>query len=261
MVKLLKFNILNRSFAEHINEIINLVKHGKFSYTIVANVHMFIEAQRDRSFLNIVNNANIVTPDGKPLCIALKWLYGIEQERVAGMDLLPALLKEAELNKLKVAFYGGSEETLQQTEFTCKKLHPNLLQPLFISPPFRQLTDEEENDHISQINEFGTHILFVALGCPKQEKWMAAMKGRINATMIGIGGALPVFAGTQKRAPKWMQRTSLEWLFRLVQEPRRLFKRYLITNSLFIWIILKEKLKLTLNRKYRRSVFKEMNLT
>ncbi len=104
---------------------------------------------------------------------------------------------------------------------------------------------------IDKINSSGTHIVFVALGCPKQERWMAKMKGRINACMVGIGGALPVMVGLQKRAPIWMQKIGLEWFFRLLQEPRRLFKRYFITNSLFIYLFLKEYVSLRLIRKIK----------
>jgi N-acetylglucosaminyldiphosphoundecaprenol N-acetyl-beta-D-mannosaminyltransferase len=105
---------------------------------------------------------------------------------------------------------------------------------------FIQITEKEEMECINRINASGAHLVFVALGCPKQEKWMAHMKGKINACMVGIGGALPVLVGMQKRAPKFMQKYGLEWLYRLVQEPRRLFKRYLYTNSLFILLLLKQ---------------------
>lgn len=244
----INFNVSTLSYSTFVNRIINV---GVNSIVYVANVHMFIETQKDTEFLQVVNNADIVTPDGKPLCLALKWLYGIKQERVAGMDLLPSLLIEAENQGIQVGFYGYTKEGLMAVKLKCNELYPSLKPPLFISPPFRPLTEVEQQTYVNQVNEAKVQILFVALGCPKQEKWMASMKGRINATMIGIGGALPVFAGLQKRAPKWMQKFSLEWLFRLVQEPKRLFKRYLITNTYFIYLIMKEKVRL---------VFSEPNL-
>ncbi len=210
---------------------------------------MMIEAQFDKSFANIVNNADIVTPDGKPLCWALKLLYGIRQERIAGMDLLPVLLKIAKEENISVYFYGGTQEILSHTGLFISRYYPSLKVAGMYSPPFRKSTIREDEDIIEEINNSGAGLVFVVLGCPKQEKWMAAMKGRINAMMIGIGGALPVIIGMQKRAPHWMQKSGLEWLFRLMQEPRRLFKRYLVTNSIFLYLLLKEFIKIKLIKK------------
>jgi N-acetylglucosaminyldiphosphoundecaprenol N-acetyl-beta-D-mannosaminyltransferase len=220
---------------------------------------MFVEALKDNHFSQVVNSAGLVSPDGKPLCIALKWLYGISHERASGMDLIPVLLEKAEAEKLKVGFYGYTEEGLEIVKEKCQSLYPKLNEPLLISPPFRKLTEVEQDAYIKMIHVAEINLLFVALGCPKQEKWMADMKGKINTCMIGIGGALPVFAGLQKHAPKWMQNTSLEWLCRLLQEPRRLFKRYFITNSIFIYVIIKEKLKLTFVKSYKKEVFASLS--
>ena len=111
------------------------------------------------------------------------------------------------------------------------------------SPPFRQLTSAEENNIIENINRSGAKLVFVILGCPKQERWMASAKGRVNAFMIGVGGSLPVMIGLQKRAPRWMQTAGLEWFFRLSQEPGRLFKRYAVTNTFFIYLFCKAYLR------------------
>jgi len=213
--------------------IVNSINHYS-SYVCVANVHMCIEVKRNLDYARIVNNADLVTADGMPLVWALKLLYGIKQERVAGMDLLPKLLEVAEEKDLKVFFYGGSENMLSKTKEYISKHYPSLKYHNYLSPPFRELSLEEMDEHANIINFSGANLVFVALGCPKQEKWMAAMKGKVNACMVGIGGALPVMIGMQKRAPLWMQKFGLEWLFRLAQEPKRLFKRYLITNSLFL---------------------------
>jgi N-acetylglucosaminyldiphosphoundecaprenol N-acetyl-beta-D-mannosaminyltransferase len=129
----------------------------------------------------------------------------------------------------------------------CENHYPVLKLVGLYSPPFRALTKEEEV--ILNINASGAGFVFVALGCPKQEKWMAAMKGRINACMVGIGGALPVMIGMQKRAPVWMQKASLEWLYRLIQEPQRLFKRYAVTNTMFIVLLFTQWLKLKFSKK------------
>ncbi len=247
--KLIALEIVSGAYQEFIDNLIYLAKSNTSSYTCVANVHMLIEAHRDSSFAQVVNGADIVTPDGMPLAKGLKFIYGGKQDRVAGMDLLPDLLKESEQQDLPVYFYGGTQEMLDTTETYCKTNYPGLQIAGLHSPPFRELIAKEKEEIIININESGARFVFVALGCPKQEKWMAAMKGRINACMIGIGGALPVMVGMQKRAPDWMQKSSLEWLYRLCQEPGRLFKRYFQTNSLFIYLFTKEFLKVKLSSR------------
>ena len=238
--KIIALNITCAPYESFVNQIIELAEGKASSYVCVANVHMCIEAFNAKAFATTVNGANLVTPDGMPLAKAIQLLYGVKQDRVAGMDLLPDLLSEAEQKKLGVFFYGGTQQMLDLTKNYVGVNYPLLSNQHYYSPPFRPLTPQEEDEVIHNINASGAQLVFVALGCPKQEKWMAAMKGRINACMIGIGGALPVMIGMQKRAPKWMQKLSLEWLFRLVQEPKRLFKRYFVTNTLFIWLLFLE---------------------
>lgn len=246
---LLSLNITTGTYTDFLSSFVSLAKSRQSSYTCVANVHMLIEAYRNIQFANLVNNADLVTPDGMPLAKGLELFYGKKQDRVAGMDLLPDLLSISEKENLKVLFYGGTQEMLDNTKNYCENKYPDLQAVGYISPPFRELTNSEEQKYIEQINSSGANFVFVALGCPKQEKWMASMKGRINACMIGVGGALPVMIGMQKRAPGWMQDASLEWLYRLSQEPKRLFKRYFFTNSLFIYLFIKEyfKTKLKVN--------------
>lgn len=232
------------SYRSFIEKILTLMKESRSEYICVANVHMLVEASRDKNFAKIVNEATICTPDGMPLAFGLKFLFGILQDRVAGMDLLPDLLREVEIRALPVYFYGGTQEMLDRTKSHLKENFPNLLVGGMYSPPFRPLTAVEEFTMINVINNSGAKIVFVALGCPKQEKWMASMKNKILMPTIGIGGALPVMIGSQKRAPLWMQNASLEWLYRLIQEPRRLFKRYAITNTIFIWLLLRQKVSM-----------------
>lgn len=226
------------------------------SYVCVANVHMTIEAWRSAAFADVVNGADIVTPDGMPLVKALKLLYGVEQDRVAGMDLLPALLASAAKRKLSVFFYGSTPEVLEKLRVRARREEPALEIAGSYSPPFRALSAEEESAVIERINDSGAHIVFVALGCPKQEQWMARHKGLIHAVMVGVGGAFPVYAGMQSRAPRWMQQYSLEWLFRLCQEPRRLFKRYVQTNSLFLLLLARDLVLTRLNDLRRRIATK-----
>ena len=194
-------------------------------------------------FATVVNQADIVTPDGLPLGKGLDFLYGIKQDRVSGPDLMPSLLERAEKDGLGVYFYGSTDEILLKLTTFCKSRYPNLIISGSISPPFRVLSEDEKNEHINQINSSGANIVFVALGCPKQEKWMASMKGKINAIMLGVGGAFPMLVGVEKRAPLWMQKFMLEWFYRLIQDPKRLFKRYFVTNTYFVLLLFREKIK------------------
>lgn len=237
---LLSIGITLGNYQSFVARLIQMANQYKSSYVCVANVHMLVEAHQDKRFAEVVNEADITTPDGMPLAKAIKLLYGIDQDRVAGMDLLPDLLSESEKLKILVYFYGGTQAMLDETAIYCKENYPDLNIAGAYSPPFRPLTEDENIEVIETINNSGAKFVFVALGCPKQEKWMASMKGKINACMIGIGGALPVMIGMQKRAPEWMQKTSLEWLFRLGQEPKRLFKRYAITNTTFLYLLFKQ---------------------
>lgn len=237
--KLLSIDITILSYEQTVKELLAISANGS-SYTCVANVHMLVEAYNDPHFATIVNNADFVTADGMPLSHGLNLLYGIKQERVAGMDLLPSLLKQAETFAISVFFYGGTELLLGRTKKYLNKYYPLLKIAGLYSPPFRKLTEMEDDEVVDRINSSGAKFVFVVLGCPKQEKWMGTMKGRINAHMVGIGGALPVMIGAQKRAPKWMQKSELEWLFRLMQEPTRLFRRYAITNTVFVWLLISE---------------------
>lgn len=240
--RLISIDITCIPYYEYVEELTRLAYNRVASYVCVANVHMLAEAYWDSEFAEVVNGATMVTPDGMPLALGVKWVHGIKQDRVAGMDLLPDLLAKAEEKNIGVFFYGGTQKMLDHTSNYCKKEHPNLNLKGLISPPFRALTDEELDAYVDEINKSGAGFVFVVLGCPKQERWMASVHGRIDACLIGIGGALPVMVGDQKRAPEWMRKYALEWVFRFCQEPRRLFKRYFTTNSLFIYLLLKELL-------------------
>ena len=239
-LSVLKIAVTIGGYQEFLRKIIADGLERKSQYICVANVHMLVEAHRDPAFADVLEAANVVTPDGMPLTWAMKLLYGLKQDRVAGMDLLPDLLRRAADIQLPVYFYGGTGEMLQQVKDYLDKHFPGVQIAGMYSPPFRKLTPEEDEEVVRTINESGAGMVFVALGCPKQEKWMASMQGRVHAEMIGIGGALPVMIGMQKRAPEWMQRSGLEWLHRLSLEPKRLFRRYAITNTKFVLLLLRE---------------------
>jgi len=246
---LLSIKVSLGSYDFFVDSLIRQALSKQSTYTCVANVHMVSEAYKSNTYASIMKNADMVTPDGKPLTWALKFLYNIKQERVAGMDLLPDLLKAAEEHQIPVAFYGGTEEMLEKTRQHLQEYYPEIKVANMYSPPFRNLTREEESSIVSMLRESNARLVFVILGCPKQEKWMASMKGKIDAVMIGIGGALPVLIGMHRRAPKWMQKAGLEWLYRLGQEPSRLFRRYATSNTLFFYYLLKEKLRPSRNGK------------
>jgi len=224
------------SYEKFIKSIIKLSEDVPSSYICVSNVHMIIEAYKDKLFSNIVNNANIATPDGMPIAKSIQLIYGINQDRVAGMDLMPDLMKECKKSHKKIFLYGSTDDILKKIIEKSKKEFPNLKIDGF-SPPFRELTGEEKSHIVQIINSQNPDFVFVALGCPKQERWMAEHKNKINSCMIGLGGAFEVYANVKHRAPLWMQKYSLEWLYRLLQDPKRLWKRYLITNTLFLILI------------------------
>jgi len=235
--KIIKTLISSGRYETFINNILDLSQNSNSSYVCISNVHMIIEAYLDKEFSKIVNNANIATPDGMPLAKAMKILYDVNQDRVAGMDLMPDLMKRSETKGLSIFLYGSTAKVLKTITSKAKIEFPNLKLYVY-SPPFRTLSEEEKDDIVTMINRYNPDFVFVALGCPKQEKWMAENKNKIHSCMLGLGGAFEVYADLKNRAPQWMQDYSLEWLYRFVQDPKRLWKRYLVTNPLFIGLLL-----------------------
>jgi N-acetylglucosaminyldiphosphoundecaprenol N-acetyl-beta-D-mannosaminyltransferase len=227
------------SYKNFLHEIILLTERRKSSYVCFANVHMLVEASKHADFNEVVNNADIVTPDGKPLSIFLRLFKSLKQDRVCGMDVLPDLLKLAENHNKSVYLYGTTDEILSAVVTKAKKDFPSLRIAGYYSPPFRELTSDEKEDVIEKINNSHADLVLVALGCPKQEKWMAEHKGKIFACMLGFGQAFKVYAGMEKRLPSWMRNLSLEWIYRLYLEPKRLWKRYFYTNSIFLLLVFK----------------------
>ena len=238
-VKVLKTSITTGSYQEFTQNILKLAEEKKSSYVCFANVHMTVEAHKDAAFNRLLDEADMVTPDGAPLSVAMRLLYGFKQDRVAGMDMFPTLIQEADKHGKSIYLYGGTQKVLDAIIDRAEKEHPGLKIAGAYSPPFRKLSEEEQTDIINMINDAKPDLVFVALGCPKQEKWVAAHKGKIRACLLAVGGAFPVYAELQERAPAWMQKYSLEWFHRLMKEPRRLFKRYFVTNSIFLALFLK----------------------
>lgn len=204
-------------------------------YVCACSVHSVVTATYDQRFQSVVNAADMATPDGGPVAWLLRKLGAVGQERINGPDLMWTFCEAAQAHGISVFFYGNTDDTLQKLEGSLRVAYPNLRIAGCYSPPFRPLTAEEDEAIVMRINASGAGMLFVGLGCPKQELWMAEHKGRIHAVMMGVGAAFDFHAGTLKRAPRWMQEHYLEWVHRLLSEPRRLWRRYLVTNSLFIW--------------------------
>lgn len=247
-LKIISLSVHHISFSESLELVTEWALKKRSSSICFANVHMIIEVYKDRSFLEKVNNADLVLADGKPVAMACKILRHKKQERISGMDFTPRILEKINEKKLSVFIYGSTHDVIKAAREKIISFYPNIHFAGAISPPFRQLTAEEIKNDIEKIKLSGAHLVLVALGCPKQEKWMSENSGKINSVLLGIGGALPVFAGTQKRAPEWMQNLALEWLYRLIQQPRRLFTRYVYTNSCFIFLLGRDWIK-TLFRK------------
>lgn len=235
-------DISTGTFADHVQAFLDLGRAHRSSYVCCVNAHMTVEAHRDPGFAAVVNAADHATADGMPVLRALQLFHRMKQERVAGNDLMPALFHAAAKEGLAVYLYGGRQEVLDTIVARAARELPALRIAGTCSPPFRALTDAELQEHADRINASGAHIVMVSLGCPKQERWMAAMKGRVHGVMLGLGGAFLLYAGVDTRAPKWMRDLSLEWAFRLALEPGRLWKRYLVTNSIFLWLFVREGL-------------------
>lgn len=209
----------------------------------ICNVHSVVTAAQDPAFMAVLNGADMATPDGMPVAWMLRLLGRPGQQRINGPDLMWRYLAEAQRLGQVVSFYGSAETTLARLRQALQRSFPTLRIGEMISPPFRPLGEAEEQAYRARIEACGTAVLFVGLGCPKQERWMAAQRGRLPAVMVGVGAAFDYHAGTIRRAPPWMQRSGLEWLHRLASEPRRLWKRYLVTNSVYVWLAARQLLR------------------
>ena len=239
----LQTNISTGRTADFVEAILGLGAARASAYVCFANVHMLVEAERNAEFRQIVNNAALAAPDGSPVAAAVRWLGGPAQERVAGMDLLPALLRQAAERGQSVYLYGTTDEVLQAMVWRARWELPTLRIVGAHAPPFCPLTAGEDAAEVVAINAADPDLLFVALGCPRQERWMAAHQGRVGACMLGVGQAFRVYAGLEPRLPVWARKLWLEWAFRLWQEPRRLARRYFLTNTRFLYLMARTTLE------------------
>lgn len=209
-------------------------------YVCVSNVHMCMEVYDNQEYEKAINNADLIVPDGRPLVWAQKALGYQNAEQVRGTDLTLAICQEAQKKGYSVGFYGSTPDVLTDLEIALEKSFPELDISYTFSPPFRALSTQEIAAHIDAINQSGVDVLFVGLGCPKQEKWMSDNSSKLYCVALGVGAAFDFITANKKDAPQWMQKMGLEWLFRLLSEPRRLWKRYLKHNPRFIWYFLQQ---------------------
>jgi N-acetylglucosaminyldiphosphoundecaprenol N-acetyl-beta-D-mannosaminyltransferase len=208
---------------------------GRGAIVCALNVHMVMEAYDDASFAAVIGSADLVVADGRPVTEACRLLGHGDAPHVRGLDLMLRVCAEAERLDLAVGLYGGSPETLAEVRLRLAHRYPRMRVTHAVSPPFREPSLEEDAADVAAIDEAGVQVLFVALGCPKQERWMAAHRDRLGCVSLGVGAAFDMVAGRHRPAPRWMQRAGLEWLFRLSQEPDRLWYRYLRHNTRFLY--------------------------
>jgi N-acetylglucosaminyldiphosphoundecaprenol N-acetyl-beta-D-mannosaminyltransferase len=210
------------------------ISAGDRQYVCVTGVHGVMESQRDAKLRRIHNDAGLVTPDGMPL-VWVSRLKGFETSRVYGPDLLLACCERFLPQQCRHFFYGAAEGVAERLGTRLSSRFPGLVVAGSFSPPFRALTPEEDHEIVAMINATEPDIVWVGLSTPKQERWMEEHLERVNApVLIGVGAAFDFHAGVKPQAPRWMQRTGLEWLFRMITEPRRLGRRYLVNNPLFV---------------------------
>ncbi|MGD9562118.1 MAG: WecB/TagA/CpsF family glycosyltransferase [Pyrinomonadaceae bacterium] len=223
------------SHRSAVERVVDLAESGSGSYVCFATVHMIMESHDSRGFAARVNAADMIVPDGMPTVWMQRLQEAEKPERVRANDLMMLLMARAEIECLKVGFFGGRHEVIDAILERSRREHPDLDIAYAFSPPFRPLTHQEDEEITADINASGTQILFMGLGCPKQENWMAEHKERLGCVMLGVGASFDFYAGNVKESPAWLGRFGLEWLHRLAQEPKRLWRRYLILNPRFIW--------------------------
>ncbi len=200
----------------------------------LCNVHSVVSAGSDPALAHALRQADLVAPDGAPVAWMLRRLGARQQRRLAGPDLMADTLGQAAAAGVAIFLYGASGDTLQQLQLALRARWPDLLIAGARSPPFHSPSAAEIAADVDAINRSSAGIVWVGLGCPKQECWMAARRGQVQAVMVGVGAAFDFLAGTTARAPRWMREHGLEWLHRLAIEPRRLAGRYLSTNTRFV---------------------------
>ena len=237
-IPIINVGIDTTSYADTCDRITLLAQQNKSCYIVAANVHVVMTAYWDHDYRQVLDSAEIVTPDGMPLVWGLRSLGAKNQQRVYGPDLMLALCDRAAQEKLPIYLFGATVETLNKLEQALKLRFPDLAIAGKHAPPYFEICDRNFESQLAEdiqlISKSGAKVVFVALGCPKQEFWMSHAQHRLSAVMIGVGAAFDFHSGQVSQAPRWMMAIGLEWLYRISQEPMRLLPRYLINNPCFV---------------------------
>jgi N-acetylglucosaminyldiphosphoundecaprenol N-acetyl-beta-D-mannosaminyltransferase len=232
---ILGMKVSQTNYKHATSQIISWARQSLSKYVCVATVNNVMEAYDSVTFRKLMNQADLVTPDGMPVVWALRALGYRNATRVYGPDLTPIVLNEAAIAGIPVGFYGSSPAVLERLVNCVRSKYPTLRVVYAFSPPFRALNKEEDQAITKNINSSGAKILFIGLNTPKQDIWMAEHQHKVDSVMVGVGAAFDFLSGSKPQAPRWMMGVGLEWLFRLGTEPRRLWKRYLKHNPRFVW--------------------------
>lgn len=248
--KILGTNINVTDMDKTIDYLFDNLDELRGQYICVSNVHTTVMSYRDPEYQKVQNSGAMALPDGQPLSIVSRRRGYTEARRVPGPDLMPEIIDRGIKAGYRHYFYGSCDETLDKLRKQLILRYPQMQIAGMYAPPFRELTAEEDNEIITKINDTHPDFIWVALGAPKQEKWMYAHRGKISGIMLGVGAAFDFTAGTVKRAPAWMQKACLEWLYRIGQDPGRLMSRYFSTNFAFVRLVAKEDKEL---RRQKRT--------
>jgi len=247
-IRIINYLINNISLSNLLNKVINWHKDKKAHYICISNVHSCIESFKDKRFKQAHNSADLALADGRPIYWALKLLGSKNAEHLPGYYITDKICELANKKKIKIGFYGSTNENLKKIKLNLKKKYKKLRIEYIFSPPFITLSKLEDKKIISKINKSKVDVLFVCLGCPKQELWMHEHKKNLKCIMIGIGAVADFLSGNKILPNKFFEYLGLAWLIRLITEPRRLFWRYFSTNFLFLFLFF---LQITGLKKFR----------
>ena len=239
--EILKTNINVTNMSDTIKYIGGHLDDLRGKYICVSNVHTTVMSYENEEYRKIQNGAAMALPDGAPLSSYSRRKGYKQAQRVTGPDLMLELFAISKEKEYRHYFYGATEETLQSMKEVLERDYPGIQIAGMYAPPFRALTPQEDAQIVAKINESRPDFIWIGLGAPKQEEWMYQHMGQLQGVLIGVGAGFDYLAGYIKRAPRWMQRMSLEWLYRLLQDPKRLWRRYFTSNVKFICLTRMDK--------------------
>lgn len=239
--EILKTNINVTNMSDTIKYIGEHLDDLRGKYICVSNVHTTVMSYENEEYRKIQNSAAMALPDGAPLSSYSRRKGYKQAQRVTGPDLMLELFAISKEKGYRHYFYGATEETLQSMREVLERDYPGIEIAGMYAPPFRTLTPQEDAQIVAKINESRPDFIWIGLGAPKQEEWMYQHMGQLQGVLIGVGAGFDYLAGYIKRAPRWMQRMSLEWLYRLLQDPKRLWRRYFTSNVKFICLTRMDK--------------------